>query len=64
MFVVNFYQNEIIFRLPKLKSFDDNNNNKKNVTQKLKDCYWISRKHLRKGENAGHQHFLLTPPMF
>ena len=44
-----------------MKAFTDN---KINMTQKLKFVLGVVEKIVRKGENAGYQHFLLFPQCF
>ena len=53
--------NDKFLDLSKLKAFADD---KINVTEKLKFVFGIVENIVRKGENAGYQHFLLFPQCF
>ena len=52
--------NDKILDWSKMKAFADDNK----CDSKIEICQWKDRKHLGKGENAGHQHFLFFPTMF
>ena len=56
--MTNSLPNDNFFYFSKLKAFADD---KINVTHKLKFALARERNIVRKGENAGHQHFLLFP---
>ena len=58
---INLLPNDKIFYLSKLKSFADDNSN---INQKLKCALGKVENIVRKGENAGYQHFLLSPQCF
>ena len=58
---VNSLPNNKILNLSKLKAFADN---KINVTEKLKLLLEMVENIMKKGENAGYQHFLLFPQCF
>ena len=55
-FINNSLSNDKILDWSKLKAFADD---KINLNEKIQIRHGIGRKHLGKGENAGHQHFLL-----
>ena len=58
---LNSLTNDKILHWSKLKALEDN---KINVTQNLKLGLRKMKNILRKGENAGHQHFLLFSKCF
>ena len=59
--MLNSLPNDKISHLSKLKAFADY---KINVNKKFKFGFGRVENIVRKGENAGYQHFLLFPTMF
>ena len=59
--IFNSLPNNKILDWSKFKAFADD---KVNVGNKLKTIYWRVENIVRKGENAGYQHFILFPQCF
>ena len=75
MHYINSFPNDNFFGLEGIQSFCDNKLNvakimisaflkSRNVTEKLKTVLGRVENIVRKGENAGYQHFLLFPQSF
>ena len=60
-FVFNFLPNDKILALTKLKTFADD---KFSIAKMMIPLFDQVENIVEKGENAGHQHFLLFPPCF